>query len=153
MALTIADKNSVFAFRSALFVLLSLVINIFCVYYVSNDFLDLDNSQFAPVKSVACSTAAAMVVTICYDFIILRRFSFFRSLVMPSVLGFASSMLSALCMYLLNSGKYSEVVSAILWTGVLSVFPLWQYLIGLNIDYHSRAAYPAGHPGSDGKSD
>jgi hypothetical protein len=146
LGLTSAVKNQVSAFSSIFFVLLSMAINIFCVYYVSNDFLDLDYGHYASIKSVICSAIGAAALTMGFDFIILRRFSVIRSIVMPSILGIASSLLSAFFMYLLISGKYNEFESAILWIGMLSIFPLWQYLIGLNIDYHCRAIYQARQP-------
>jgi hypothetical protein len=78
------------------------------------------------------------MLTICFDLIVLRRFSVFRTIAIPSIFGIASSVLSAVCMYLLIVAMYSEWVSTLLWVGMLSIFPLWQYLIGVNIDAHSR---------------
>jgi hypothetical protein len=135
LALTASAKSPVSAFGSVLFVLLSMAINIICVYCVSQDFLD--QGHFAPLKLLICGTAGAVLLTICYDFLLLRRFSVLRTIVMPSILGIAASLFSALFMYLLLSGKYNEVVSTILWVGMLAVFPLWQYLIGLNLAFHS----------------
>jgi hypothetical protein len=138
LALTTSAKNPVSAFGKLFLILLAMTINIGCVYYVSNDFLDLDYNQYAAFKSVTCSTIGAILFTLCYDLLILRRFSVFRTIVMPSIMGMVSSLFSAFCMYLIVSGSYNEFVSASLWVGMLSIFPLWQYLIGLNIYYHSR---------------
>jgi hypothetical protein len=133
LALTAPAHNRVSAFRSISFVLLSMTINIVCVYYVSNDFLDY--SHYAPLKLVACSTIGAVLFTSGYALVILRRFSAFRTIAMPSILGIVASLFSALFMHLLISNKYNEFVSSILWVGMVAIFPLWQYLIGLNLDY------------------
>jgi len=140
LALTASAKNPVSALRGVFFVALSLVINATCVYYVSVDFLNA--KVYAAFESVTFSTVSAVLLTMCYDLIILRRFSVFRTIAMPSILGIAASLFSALFIYFIVSGRHSEFLSSMLWAGMMSVFPLWQYLIGLNIDYHSRAVYP-----------
>ncbi len=139
IALIAAEDCPVAGFRQLVFILLSLAINMACVYFVSRDFLDVDYQPIEALVSVGCSLAAGVLFTMGYDLLILRRFSLFRTIVLPLVFGTSSSLLSATCMFLLGSGRYNEVVSYLLWAGMLSIFPLWQYLIGLNLDYHSRA--------------
>jgi hypothetical protein len=137
LALTASANNPVSAVRSVVFVLLSVVINIVCVYFVGQDFLD--SGYDGPLKLVACGAIGAVLFTSCYDLFVVRRFSTFRTIVMPSILGIGASLFSAFFMYLLNSGNYNKVVSTFLWVGMLAVFPLWQYLTGLNLDYLGRS--------------
>jgi hypothetical protein len=138
LALTASANNPVSAVRSVVFVLLSVVINIVCVYFVCQDFLD--PGYFAPLKLVACGGIGAVLLTSLYDLLLVRRFCVFRTIAIRSFLGIGASLFSAFFMYLLNSGTYNKFVSTILWVGMLAVFPLWQYLIGLNLDYHGRSA-------------
>jgi hypothetical protein len=140
LALTTSANKPVSAIRAIFFVLLSMAINIMCVYYTTENFpFSGQNESF---KLVLFSAIGAILLTICYDLVLVRRFSVFRTIVLPSILGIAASLVSTLCMYLLISDKYNEFVSTILWVGMLTVFPLWQYLIGLNLDYHGRSTYP-----------
>ncbi len=60
---------------------------------------------------------------------------------MPSILGIVASLLSAICMHLLDSGEFNEFGTAVFQVGTFAMFPLWQYLIGLNLDYHSKSFY------------
>lgn len=138
LTLIFSTRNPVSGLRRLFFVLFSMTINIACVYYVSREFLDVDVNRYMPFISVTCSTIAAVLLTIGYDFLVMRRFSVFCTIVLPAIIGIASSLVSAFCMHLLISGSNKEFVSYMGWAGMLSVFPLWQYLIGLNLDYHSR---------------
>jgi hypothetical protein len=136
LALTASANNPVSTVRSVVFILLSMVINIGCVYVVWQAFLD--PGYHAPLKLVVCGAIGAVLLTGCYDLLLVRRFSVFRTIAMPSILGIGASLFSALFMYLLNSGTYNTFISTILWIGMLAVFPLWQYLIGLNLGYHEK---------------
>ena len=140
LALTASAPNTASAVGSVLFVILSVVINIACVYYVCQDFVD--QGRFAGLKLVVASSVGAVSLTSCYDFLLLRRFSVFRTIAMPSILGMAASLVSALCMYFLIPDKENGFVATILWVGMLAIFPLWQYLIGFNLAYHVRSNHP-----------
>jgi hypothetical protein len=117
--------------RAILFVLFCLMLNFGCVFFVTRDLLD--HNPYLVLKLVTASTVSAVLFTVVYDLLLLRRFSFYRTIAMPSILGLAASVFSALFTYLLNSREYNEFVSFIIWMGMLSIFPVWQYLIGLNL--------------------
>jgi len=126
-----------------LFMILSLTINIFCVYQVTKDALYTDPSPYAALKLVTYGTLGAVMLSLSADLLIFRRFSIFYTIAMPAILGIVASLLSAGCMYILFTGKYSEFVSGLLWIGMFTIFPLWQYLFGLNVKNHNKAkAFP-----------
>jgi hypothetical protein len=141
LALTASTNKPVSPIRAIFLVLLSMAINFTCVYCTTENFPFCGQTE--AFKLVLFSAIGAILLTICYDLVLVRRFSVFRTLAMPLILGTAASPVSTLCMYLFISDKYDGFVSTILWVGMLTIFPLWQYLIGLNLDYHGRSTNPA----------
>jgi hypothetical protein len=136
LALTAATDNRASDALSVLFMLLSLIINIISVRFASEEFFEA--GHYTALKLVTAGTVSAALFTAFYDILLLRRFSVFYSIAMPSIMGIVASLLCAFSMHLLVSGKYGEFVSGVFWIGMLSIFPLWQYLIGLNINFHNR---------------
>jgi hypothetical protein len=153
LALTASANNPVSAVRGMIFVLLSVVINFGCVYFVCQDFLDLDPGYIAPLKLVICGGIGAVLLTSSYDLLLVRLFSVFRTIAVPSILGIGASLFSAFFMYLLDSGNYNKFVTTILWVGMLAVLPLWQYLIGLNLAFHGKSIYSTKLSKTSGRPD
>jgi hypothetical protein len=123
--------------RSALFLLLSMGINFFCAYYVTQDFLEPD--KFIGLKLITAGTVSAVAISISYDLLIADRFSLLYTIAMPAIAGIASSLISAICIYFLTNDKnyHSDFATGRLFVGSVAVFPLWQYALGLTIDYHN----------------
>jgi len=122
-----------------LFIILSMVINILCVYGVLRDFMNVDAGPYVALELVTYSTVGAVTLGLCYDLLVVRRFSLFYTIAMPALLGIAASLPSAGCMYALLTGKYNEFTSTVLWIGMFTIFLLWQSLFGLNVKNHNKA--------------
>jgi hypothetical protein len=127
------------AVGTILFMVLCVAINIFCVYQVTKDALNIDPSPYTASKVITYSTLGAVMLSIFYDLLVAHRFSVFYTIAMPTILGIVASLVSAGCMYILFAGKYNEFVSGLLWIGMFTIFPIWQYLLGLNIKNHNKA--------------
>jgi hypothetical protein len=123
--------------RKIVFILLSTAIYIFCVYKV--DILN-DNTS-APIRLLGYSALGSLSLKLCYDLILTGRFSFVYTLVLPIVCGLLGSAVSAGSMYLIVSKNVTnEFISTLLWIGMFTVFPFWQFLFGLNIKTNGKAA-------------
>ena len=120
-----------------LFIPLSVGINILCVYQIFGDLMD--NKPYVALKQVSYSAIGAVMLSLCYDTLVARRFSLLYTIALPTILGIAASLFSAGCMYLLVTGKFNEFTSTVLWIGMFTTFPLWQYLFGLNVEHHNKA--------------
>jgi hypothetical protein len=138
MVLAASVENPRSDLRTIFFIIVSMFINVFCVWRIYIDFMD--NESYASMKVVTYSTIAAVVLSICFDRLIVGRFSLYYTIAMPALLGIAASLCSAGCMYLLMTGQYNEFISGLLWIGMFTIFPLWLYFFGLNVRSYNRAA-------------
>jgi hypothetical protein len=116
--------------KKALFVLFSTAIHIACVFFV-----DVANENKAtPIKLIIASSFGALTLSLVYDSLIFRRLKIIRTFVLPLVLGFLSSLLSAFCLYYLHQVDFEQdYIETLLWAGIFSVFPIWFTLIAWNI--------------------
>jgi hypothetical protein len=123
------------ALQEILFLLLSIIINVYCVYQI--DFLN-DKNKYPYVRLLTNGGVGAILLSLCYDLILVKRFSALYTVILPFLYGVMASVISAACMYLLHSNRYHEPVSGILWIGMYTIFPMWQYFFGLNIKNHNK---------------
>ena len=119
------------------FILLSVGINIGCVALVLIDFMK--PGQYVPFWFVACSAFGAVLLTVCYDLLLVGRFSPYYTISIPAILGIVASLPGAVCMYLLVTRKLKDPAATFLYLGIFTFFPLWQFLFALNVDRHRRA--------------
>jgi hypothetical protein len=130
------DNNRHSDVRDLTFIFLSLVINALCVHEVNL----LNDERSAAFNLILCGGAGAALLKTCYDLVLHRRFSFLYTVVLPYIFGVLSTLIPSACMYLAPAESNSAFVSGLCWVGILSVYPIWQYLFALNIKMHNNAS-------------
>ncbi|WP_431216438.1 hypothetical protein ACQ86N_18575 [Puia sp. P3] len=123
-------ENIRYPLGGVLFILLSLAINTGCSALVTINFLK--SGHYAPFNLIAFSAIGAVLLNLCYDLLLVGRFSLYHTIAMPAILGIGASLIGAACMQIFLSSKPEDPVATLLYLGIFTVFPLWQYLFARN---------------------
>jgi len=132
------DKN-ISGTKQFIFTLLSTVINWFSASFVIAAYSDkvLD----APYELICLSVLSFFFLKFLYDFYLQDKFTFLYSFFLPVVFGILAGLVSAFCIYfVVTILDINEVLHFFLFMGIFAIFPIWQYLFGLNLDLEKKAA-------------
>ena len=115
--------------KTILFLLLTMLLYYSIIYFLNlHDFTD----SFLPYKIFISSICGSVLLKLLYDLIIEETFSFKSTVASPFLLGAISSILpsiSAFGFQFIDDKSLFSFISI----GLLSIFPLWQYLFSINM--------------------
>lgn len=81
-------------------------------------------------KVVGCSCLGALILSIAYQFLLLNKFSWARSLLCIVIVGIATCLPCAICIYITLGNRVDTnshvYVSTLLYAGIFTIYPLWQ---------------------------
>jgi hypothetical protein len=112
--------------------LMSTGIYVLCIYLTD---LRSNDKIMGPVRLLMASTLGSVLLTNFYWILAKRIFNIKKCLIIPVMIGIAASSVSSLSMYFLYLDDYYEKYfeQILIWTGLLSIFPVWMTFFSVNI--------------------
>jgi len=120
------DEN--YAWKNVLFFIICTFSYSACVATIG--LVDIDFRLIEPTRIILASILGSLILTVSYQILILRRFSFLQLLVSLLVVGLFCSLPSTLLLTYFNDNHYilsgQSLLTKLEMSSVFIIFPLWQ---------------------------